>query len=441
LNAPTDWTSAIAILVAGLVLGAMVVFFFSKRKAKTIGDDRDLVRKDLEAKRDALVARLRDLDDTSLPQERARLERETADVLRQLDAAPKKAGGGGRQAGGGQASGGQAILPVAPSSSPSAGMNPTVKGFFWGAGSFAALAGLFYLVMQVATPRQEGGQLTGNLPNEQQAPPLQAAQQQPNPQIMQLEAMVRSDPNNLQLRNDLAQAYLETDNLPGVFEQTSFVLGKKPGDSRALTFQALVRMSRGEHELAEQMLQQAAKNDPKNLDSWVALAWVYAQQNKMNEAGAMIAEAAKQSPADKERLDQVFRQMQLTATQQQAELPPNHPPIDGGGAPAALTGERSISVTLDLDPSARARTGVLFVIARNPAGGPPAAVKRVQVTQFPITVSLSQADSMMGQPLPDLFRLEARLDADGNAMTKTPNDPSAMQNDVTPGATVRLALK
>ena len=433
MNAPTDWTSAIAILVAGLILGGMVFFLFSKRKAKTIGDDRDLVRKDLEAKRDALVARLRDLDDTSLPQERARLERETADVLRQLDAAPKQRGG-------------QAILPVRSPSS-SAGMNPTVKGFFWGAGSFAALAGLFYLVMQMATPRQEGGQLTGNLPNEQQAPPLQAAQQTPSPLVMQLEAQVKSDPNNLQLRNDLAQAYLETDNLMAVFEQTKFVLEKKPGDSRALTFQALVRMSMGESELAEQMLQQAAKNDPKNLDSWVALAWVYAQQNRMKDAEAMIAEAAKQSPADKERLDQVFRQMQMSASQpqqqppQQAELPPDHPPIDGGGAPDAPAAGRSITVTLDLDPSARAKSGVVFVIARNPAGGPPAAVKRVQVAQFPVTVSLSQSDSMMGQPLPDLFRLEARLDADGNAMTKTPNDPSAMQDSVTPGATVRLALK
>jgi hypothetical protein len=48
---------------------------------------------------------------------------------------------------------------------------------------------------------------------------------------------------------------------------------------------------------------------------------------------------------------------------------------------------------------------------------------------------------MMGQPLPDKFRLEARLDSDGDAMTRPPTDPSAMQNDVAPGASVKLALK
>ena len=440
MNAPaTDWTSAVAILLAGLILGAMVVFFFSRRKAKTVGDDRDLLRKDLEAKRDALVARLRDLDETASADERARLERETADVLRQLDGLPAAT-----------AASTSATATAAPAAS-SQQMNPTVKGFFWGAGSMAALAGLFYLVMQMAEPRREGGALTGNLPNEQQqgAPAMQPAPQQPDPRVMQLEAMVRNDPNNLQLRNDLAQLYLETDNLMAVFEQTKFVLEKKPDDSRALTFQALVRMAMGEADTAEKMLQQAAKSDPKNLDSWVSLAWVYAQQNRMNDARSMIAEAAKQSPADKARLEDVFRQMQQAATEpQQADagggpLPEGHPPLAGGQTPAAAapSGEKSVTVTLDLDPSARGKNGVLFVIARNPAGGPPAAVKRVQVAQFPVTVSLGSADSMMGQPLPDTFRLEARLDADGNAMTRTPNDPSAMQNDVTPGTTVRLALK
>ncbi|HEX2122198.1 MAG TPA: hypothetical protein VHL59_11195 [Thermoanaerobaculia bacterium] len=47
----------------------------------------------------------------------------------------------------------------------------------------------------------------------------------------------------------------------------------------------------------------------------------------------------------------------------------------------------------------------------------------------------------MGQPLPDTFRIEARLDSDGNATTKPPTDPSAMQDGVAPGAVVTLALK
>ena len=440
--ATTDWTSALAILVAGLALGALFVFFFNKRRTRVLGDDATLARKDLEAKRDALIQRLRDLDETASADERVRLEKETAAVLRELDRSPHVT-----------------ATHATPSSQSSLAMSPTTKGFFWGAGSFAALAALVYFVMQVAQPRQEGDTLTGNLPTQQQQQQQAATQQQANPALLQLEAAVKSDPENLQLRNDLARAYLDADQLMNVFEQTKFVLAKAPHDSRALTYQAFVRMNMGDTAAAEQMLHEASKSDPRNLDAWVALAWLYMQQEKPKEAEAAIAEAAKQSPGDRAQLQEVFRQMQQQAAQanapqsgapQQAaggDLPAGHPPIDGAGTPAtpatptpAAAGP-SVTVTLDLDPAARGKNGVLFVMARNPQGGPPVAVKRLQVAQFPVTFTLGQADSMMGQPFPASFRLEARLDADGNPLTKTPNDPTAMQDGVAPGATVRLALK
>ncbi len=439
MNEPTDWTSAIAILAGGLFLGALVIFFFSRRKSSSPASViPELERKDLEAKRDSLVGQLRALDEENI-EERTRLETETAAVLRRLDNAPQPAVARASDE------------PERSSAAPS--MNPAMKGFLWGAGSFAALAGLAFLVMNQATPRQEGGSLTGDIPMTQQ----QASQT--NPIVMQLEAAVQKDPNNLQMRNDLAQAYLETDNLMGVFEQTKFVLEKSPTDSRALTFQALVRMAMGEADAATQMLQQATQSDPKNLDGWVSLAWVYVQQNKLDDAEKMIAEAAKHSPNDKARLDDVFRQMKAQAagapaepTQAQmasGELPAGHPPIDGGPPtqaqtavrPAAPADGRSVTITLELAPSAAQKSGVLFVMARNPMGGPPVAVKRMQVASFPITFDFGSADSMMGQPLPDKFRLEARLDSDGDAATKPPTDPSAMQNDVAPGTAVRLALR
>ncbi len=117
------------------------------------------------------------------------------------------------------------------------------------------------------------------------------------------------------------------------------------------------------------------------------------------------------------------------------QLPPDHPPID---APPA---GRNVRVTLDLDAAASTRNGVLFVMARNPAGGPPIAVKRLLATTFPVTVDLGAADSMMGQQLPDKFRIEARLDTDGDAATKLPTDPTAMLDGVAPGAVVTLSLK
>ncbi len=416
MNASTDWVSAIAILAAGLVLGALFFYFNKRRNAPTLGGEVDLERKDLEAKRDALVQQLR--DPSLSADERARLELETAAALRKLDEfTPRNS--------------------EEPRGTPrnTSAMNPTIKGFLWGAASVTALFGLGYFVMQQAKPRQEGDEITGGF--NQQAPAQAPAAA--NPMLQQLEAAVKAQPNNLQLRNDLAQAYLESNNLMAVFEQTRLVLAQSPDNSRALTLQGLVRMAMGETQEATSMLQRATKSDPKNLDSWVALAWVYAQSDRMQDAERMIQSAAEQVPEERTRLEQVFVQMktQLAQGDVQAagnELPAGHPPIEG-----ATSG--GVHVTLDLDASAKQRTGIVFVIARNPAGGPPVAVKRVVATSFPMNVEITSADSMMGQQLPANFRLEARLDADGDPMTKPPTDPSAMQNGVAPGATVRLALK
>src|SRR5207253_10766319 len=79
----TDWLSAAAMLLSGLVIGFMILYSMKWSKAASAAAaDRELARRDLEAKRDALVARMREMTDDS---DRARLEAETAAVLRQLD--------------------------------------------------------------------------------------------------------------------------------------------------------------------------------------------------------------------------------------------------------------------------------------------------------------------------------------------------------------------
>lgn len=466
METPTDWTSAIAILAGGLVLGLLFIYFFSRRKsAATIGGEVDLLRKDLEAKRDALIQQLRELDTEvkmtpdQLAETRGRLERETADVLRALD-----------QHRGVAAASASASAPAQPEAAPAGpAMNPALKGFLWGFGSMAALALMGYLVMQTAKPRDEGGSVTGGIGNETAQ---QGQQPQMDPMVQQMEAAVAQNPDNLELRANLAQAYLERDHLMGVFEQTKFILEKDPNNSRALAYQGLVRLAMGEAQAATQMLQKATETDAKNMDAWVGLAWVYMQEDKVADAEKAIASAAKNAPENKSRLDDILSQMkqQVAMAKQQPQqqmaggqqLPPDHPPIDGGAAAAqAQTNERvaamaqamnntspkpapdgkSVRVTLNLDPAAKVTSGVLYIIARNPAGGPPVAVKRLQAAALPVTFDFGSADSMMGQPLPDKFRLEARLDTDGDAASKGPNDPSAVQENVVPGTAITLSLK
>jgi hypothetical protein len=71
--------------------------------------------------------------------------------------------------------------------------------------------------------------------------------------------------------------------------------------------------------------------------------------------------------------------------------------------------------------------GVLFVIARSGAGGgPPLAVKRLAVGPFPVEFEIGPSDVMMqGRPFSGAITLSARVDRDGNAMTRDPSEPLA----------------
>ena len=419
----TDWMSASAILAAGIVLGIMLIYFVRRRPALHVDADNELLR-DLEAKRDALVQQLRDLDPTNAD-ERTRLEIETAQVLRRIDEQRRV----------------ERESPAAVVETFDPIRRATMIGFGWGAGSVLILAVLAYLVMQSAKPRETNAPVTGG----ETTSTIRAAQAPADPVLQQLEAAVQKSPNDLNARLELAKAYLERDNLMGVFDQTQYVLVRSPEQPRALTYQALVRMAMGQGADAVAMLQRATKSDPSLLDAWVALAWAHTTQGRPKEAEAAIAEAERRHPEEKARLEQVYAAMKQQAAARQAstgELPVNHPPVGAAEAPL----EVPIHVTLDIDASAKTRLkpgAVVYVIARaeGVAAGPPAAVKRLSGVSFPISFDMTSADSMLGQPLPPRVRLEARVDSDGNPLTKDPNDPVVVKDGVALGSAVQLHLK
>lgn len=295
MNTQTDWITAVAILAAGLVIGLLLTFFRKRRNGPTPAGESDLRSRDLTARRDSLVELLR--DPVLSGDERQRLELETVEVLRKLD------GVSGLSRTSSESS--ERKLPDHPVTKGAfaAGM----KGFVMGVTTFAVLAGLGYFVMQQATPRTNGT-----------APVDPVAPTQPSPEqsgltIAQLEAKVALDPENMQLRNDLAQSHLGNDNLMGVFEQTKVVLDQNPEDSRALTLQAVVRGAMGETELAMTMLKRAARSDPQNINARVALAWVFAQTGRIPEAEDTIVRAQLDFPAEKAMLDQVLHQMKMSS--------------------------------------------------------------------------------------------------------------------------------
>jgi hypothetical protein len=96
------------------------------------------------------------------------------------------------------------------------------------------------------------------------------------------------------------------------------------------------------------------------------------------------------------------------------------PPVAGGGG-------TPVSGTIALAPGFEAKVpagAILFLIARTgTGGGPPLAVKRVESPRFPMEFSLGPDDrKIKAMPFEGPLQLSARLDADGNAMTRAPGD-------------------
>lgn len=440
MTGSTDWLSATAMLLSGIIVGFMFIYSSMRRKQQAAGvPGEDLEIRDLQARRDALIQQLRELEDVPAnAAERTRLERDAAQVLRKLDG--KNVGQPLRLS---------ATPARAAATSPS-GMNPTVKGFLWGVGSIAALGFLGWFVYSSATEKNS------QTPNAMQPAPTTQSQpaQQSDPAVQQLEAAVANAPDDANARINLAKAYLEKENMMGVFEQTQAVLAKSPSEPRALTYQALVRMSMGQTDVAGKMLEEATKSDPKLTDAWVGLAWLDFQTGNRDAGEKAIKEAMKQRPEQQARLAQVLDEMRKQKPAAAPEMPANHPALPAPGASsepsaqqaAASNDPSTIHLTLNLDNAAAARApqhAIIYIIARA-AGvttGPPVAVKRLLSNGFPMEVDFGSADSMMGQPIPQKIHLEVRLDTDGDAATKSPQDPVAVQDGVTAGSKLALVLK
>ena len=311
-----------------------------------------------------------------------------------------------------------------------------IRDSAYGMTTMGVIGGLLYLAFQGSVPRTEGGSVTGGNPARA---PMSGT---PDSGIAALESAVRSDPRNIARRIELTRAYLEQRDLMNVFEQTKAILEIEPGNAHALTYQALVRVAMGQADQAETMLLTALKTNPRIEDAYIHLAIARIQLGNRQGAEQAIADGQKQFPDDKEALAQVFAQITSAADDKNGDPAPAPAHPDTGAAPPSSAA--GVEVVVDLKSGETAPGGaLLFVIAREAgfASGPPVAVKRMPATGFPVTVTLTDKDSMAGESLPGLLRIDARIDRDGDPLTKDPRDPVASEDNIRRGAgQVRLTL-
>lgn len=407
----------LAVLGVGSFIGALLAWRMRSESAtNTVDGDKD----DGLRQYDALI---RQLAEESVPEKRAGLELEAARLLRAIEtktAEPVTAQG-------------RTTVPSTPPAPSSA-----FAGFAWGVVTMAAIGGLLYFASRGSAPRDAGGSPTGGgLPGASsmgQKAVDGSTPAQDDSVLRELESGVRANPKDIVLRMRLARAYLERRELVPVYEQTQAVLEISPEHAEALTYQALVRVAMGQAKEAEEMLTRAIAKDPDIPDAYIHMALARIQLGNAKGAAQAIEAAKKRFPSDASEFDRIFAQISVPSDKNAAQTPPIAGPA--ADAPGESGGGDSIVAVVDLAQGVNVPEGaMLFVYVREASieTGPPIAVKRLPARNFPMTVTITNADSMAGESLPGLVRVEARVDRDGDPITKDPNDPRAVEDPVRPG--------
>jgi tetratricopeptide (TPR) repeat protein len=281
---------------------------------------------------------------------------------------------------------------------------------------------------------------------------------QAGPELARAQAAVDRNPDDIEARLELTRQQLVRQDMMAVFKETQAILERSPGEPHALAYQALVRLAMGQADKAEGMLLEALKKDPQLLDGYIHLMLVYVKAGRTADAEKTLAAAAKRFPSRAGQLKELLEEMRRTAAEPQAAdaAPPGADPHAGVPvAPRADTplraagaqAEKRVAGSLELDPSVAGRSfpgAIVFVTLREGGfgAGPPIAAKRMPVAAFPMAFDIGASDSMTGQELPDDLLIEARVDTDGDPLTRPPTDPYGRADHVKLGTRdVRIVLK
>jgi tetratricopeptide (TPR) repeat protein len=280
-----------------------------------------------------------------------------------------------------------------------------------------------------------------------------------SPAVDRARAEVAAHPDQPEAWAALGWALVEAEGWIDVYETARSLRQLDPKAPDGLVLEASVRLAMGQREPAQQLVTDALTIDPSHIQALSFQGALAMQRSDHTGASAAWTQALRiagpgngfeeliamaNSGGGPPALPKGHPVSGAGAT----GLPPAHPAAAGAAAgrdTAAAAAVDRIDGSLRLADGVVAPSGgVLFVIARRKGvqGGPPAAVKRLAAGSFPISFSISSADAMMGGTLPEEVTLTARLDVDGNAGTRSPDDLVAASQDVRAGSSgIELVLQ
>jgi cytochrome c-type biogenesis protein CcmH len=201
---------------------------------------------------------------------------------------------------------------------------------------------------------------------------------------------------------------------PKAIEAFKQVLAADPNQPEAHSYMGFILVQAGHGDgalMAFEKALSAAPNFPMAL--WGKGMVLYREKQDYQGAREVLGRLVQILPAgeDRSEIEKVL-----------AQLPQSNNPTPSPSKPGAPKAEQ-ITGTITIDPKFKAQLdgqATLFIIARPPAGtGPPVAVRKIERPTFPLSYSLDSQNVMMqGGSFAGELNISARLDKDGNPMTR-----------------------
>lgn len=341
---------------------------------------------------------------------------------------------------------------VAQVDSPTSASRSGLVGFLFGVGTCVILGGLVYWATQGSKPREDMDSPGAMAPAAQMGRPAQApgdaakaheesAELTPEieAQLQQLRDRVAASPQDLSARRQLTVALLNANLLMEAFEQARELQKVAPNDPDGLFVEGVVRLAMGQWPLTVELMDGVLAQHPDHLLAALAKGQAQASLGETASAIATLKKGLAAAGGSFPPIEELLAQLEAgggagvsDGAGKGASAAPAAPAgaatVETAAPPAGSDNGAGYRVHVELAPGTvapRAPNGApptLFLALRGEAPGPPAAVKRIVDPTFPLDLTLSAADSMMGQPLPPKGSLSVIVDADGNASTKEPGD-------------------
>lgn len=403
------WGPPLAILAGGLFVGAFLATRASGAPVVASGEE------ELRALHENLIEKIRELD-----ADRGKLDAEThrarrdalvdlaADALRRIDTDTP------------------ALPPPQTSTASSSQM------WIWGAVTLVFFGVLGVLLTQNSFQRSEGGSMTGGGVT---APPMDGAgggAQPSGPMMAALEAgraerqeaalaALAANPQDLAAVNTLTYDALLYRDLDAAMRYMETARGINDGDVDVLIHLAILQSFVGMGDRAMGALAEAEKGSPEVAKLRLWRGFLNGRSGNLAAAEADLIFAAENGSWDEERIlaAGLLDELRAGPAPAVATAGPTTMPPAGGGA-VHLRG----SVSLAEGVVAPEGYTLFLSVRRSPSGGPPAAAQKLTGVTFPLDIALGDGQllPMAGGAWPEQVWVQARLDADGNAMTKGDTD-------------------